>query len=75
MYMGARSEEKATAAIKEIEEELRNDGGNSDNKGSVHWLALNLCDPRLVKETATEFLRKEGRLDILGALKLFRQDF
>jgi len=61
VYMGARNQEKATIAIEEIEKGLRTNGGG----GSVHWLPLDLSDPRLVKKTATEFLRKEDRLDIL----------
>jgi len=69
VYMGARNEERATAAIEEIEEELRTwkgaNGEDSSTRGSVHWLPLNLSDPRLVKKAAIEFLGKEERLDIL----------
>jgi len=36
--------------------------------GSLHWLKLDLSDPRGVKSSAEEFVRKEDRLDILGAL-------
>lgn len=67
MYMGARNQEKATIAIEEIEKGLRTNGGG----GSVHWLPLDLSDPRLVKKTATEFLGKEDRLDILGEFNFF----
>lgn len=74
MYMGARNEERATTAIEEIEEELRTrkgaNGEDSSTRGSVHWLPLNLSDPRLVKKAAIEFLGKEERLDILGELSI-----
>lgn len=60
--MAARNEEKARTAIEEIEAELRSES----DAGSVHWLRLDLSDPRLAKEAATEFTRKEERLDILG---------
>lgn len=66
--MGARNQEKATIAIEEIEKGLRTNGGDSHSRGSVHWLSLDLSDPRLVKQAATEFLGKEERLDILGEL-------
>lgn len=66
--MGSRNEDKAKAAIDELEAALRNDTKAGNNGGSVHWLSLDLSDPRLVKETALSFLRKEERLDILGKL-------
>ncbi|KAF8830928.1 hypothetical protein HHX47_DHR1000257 [Lentinula edodes] len=65
VYMGSRNEDKAKAAIDELEAEFRNDTKAGNNGGSVHWLPLDLSDPRLVKETALAFLRKEERLDIL----------
>jgi NAD(P)-dependent dehydrogenase (short-subunit alcohol dehydrogenase family) len=62
VYIACRSEDKAKVSISEIEEELQRDATG----GSVHWLQLDLSDPRLAKEAATKFLQKEERLDILG---------
>ncbi|KAJ7775733.1 NAD-P-binding protein [Mycena maculata] len=58
VYMGARDQGRAEAAIKQLETENINDG-------SVHWLKLDLSDPRTAKAAANEFLGKEQRLDIL----------
>jgi hypothetical protein len=69
--MGARNEEKASVAIEEIEVKLRKDA-NGNSKGSVHWLKLDLSNPRLVKEAGTWFLSKEERLDILGTTGLYK---
>ncbi|KAL1939523.1 hypothetical protein VTO73DRAFT_9834 [Trametes versicolor] len=60
VYIGARSEERAKAAI----ERLRAEGLEPGN-GELEWLELDLSDPRKVKESAEAFLRKEDRLDIL----------
>ncbi|KAJ7819762.1 hypothetical protein B0H14DRAFT_2519960 [Mycena olivaceomarginata] len=60
VYMAARSEEGALEAIKQLQSENINDG-------SVHWLKLELSDPRAAKRAAQEFLEKETRLDILGS--------
>ena len=57
--MAARDEGRATAAIKQLQSEDINDG-------SVHWLKLDLTDPRAAQQSAREFLTKEQRLDILG---------
>ncbi|KAJ4478406.1 NAD-P-binding protein [Lentinula aciculospora] len=65
VYMGARNEDKAKAAIKELEAELPKDTNAANSGGSVHWLQLDLSNPGLVKEAAAGFLRKEERLDIL----------
>lgn len=59
VYLGARSEEKAKAAI----ERLTAEGIGS---GEVHYLHLDLSDPKLAKVAAEDFLTKETRLDILG---------
>jgi len=64
VYIAARSGDKARDAIREIEAELQKDA-TGENVGSVHWLPLNLSDPRLAKEAGTQFLREEERLDIL----------
>ncbi|KAJ7661490.1 NAD-P-binding protein [Mycena polygramma] len=58
VYMAARDEGRALAAIKQLEAENINDG-------SVHWLKLDLSDPRAAQRAAHEFLEKEKRLDIL----------
>ena len=61
MYIGARSEERAKAAI----ERLRAEGLQPGN-GELEWLPLDLSDLRKTKESAEAFLAKEKRLDILG---------
>ena len=61
VYLGARSEEKAKAAI----ERLTAEGIGS---GQVHHLNLDLSDPKLAKAAAEDFLTKETRLDVLGVL-------
>ncbi|THH27682.1 hypothetical protein EUX98_g6503 [Antrodiella citrinella] len=55
IYMAARSEERAKAAIAKL----------TLGKGSVEWLELDLSDPREAKNAAERFLEKETRLDIL----------
>jgi NAD(P)-dependent dehydrogenase (short-subunit alcohol dehydrogenase family) len=65
VYMAARNEEKAKAAIEEIQTELRKSSKGSSEGGTVHWLRLDLADPRLAKEAANEILQKEERLDIV----------
>jgi len=61
VYMAARSEKKALDAIKQLEAE-------GIEKGRVEWLYLDLSDLRKAKHAAEEFLKREKRLDILGAL-------
>ncbi|KAJ3995879.1 NAD-P-binding protein [Lentinula boryana] len=63
VYMGSRNQGRAQKAIEEIEAKLQKSG--DDNQASIHWLQLDLLDPRSVKEAATEFIAKEERLDIL----------
>ncbi|KAF5362156.1 hypothetical protein D9756_002152 [Leucocoprinus leucothites] len=58
VYMACRREEAYKEASKRLEE-----AGLGD--GSVHWLHLDLSDPRLASKAAKEFLQKEDRLDIL----------
>ncbi|TFK39597.1 NAD-P-binding protein [Crucibulum laeve] len=58
VYMAARSESRALAAIKQLESE-------GINEGSVHWLKTDLSDLRSLKASAEEFKQKENRLDIL----------
>ena len=57
--MAARSQEKATKAIKEIKDLHPN------SKGHVDFLQLDLGDLTTIKKSAEEFLRKEDRLDVL----------
>lgn len=63
VYIGARSEERAKAAI----ERLRAEGLQPGN-GELEWLELDLSDPRKTRASAEVFLSKESRLDILGRL-------
>lgn len=58
VYLGARSESKATGAIAALEHE-------GLNGGQVAWLKIDLVDPHSVKAAAEEILAKEKRLDIL----------
>ncbi|KAI9059034.1 NAD-P-binding protein, partial [Trametes sanguinea] len=60
VYMAARNEQKAKAAI----ERLRAQGIGPGN-GEVLWLHLDLSDPRNVKNAAEEFMKREARLDVL----------
>ncbi|RDX54677.1 NAD-P-binding protein [Lentinus brumalis] len=60
VYLTARNEERAKAAI----ERLKADSLEPGN-GTVEWLELNLSDPRKAKESAELFLKKEARLDVL----------
>jgi NAD(P)-dependent dehydrogenase (short-subunit alcohol dehydrogenase family) len=61
VYLGARSESKATDAIKQLEAE-----GLGPGFGPVKWLNVELSDPRNAKAAAEDFLSKETRLDVLG---------
>jgi hypothetical protein len=45
--MAARDEGRATAAIKQLQSE-------DINNGSVHWLKLDLTDPRAAQQSARE---------------------
>ncbi|KAF7366116.1 NAD-binding protein [Mycena venus] len=58
VYMATRSESRAAEAIQRLKAENLGDG-------SVHWLELDLSDPRSAARAAQEFLQKEQRLDIL----------
>ncbi|KAI0637552.1 NAD-P-binding protein [Trametes polyzona] len=60
VYMAARNEQKAQAAIDKLTTE-----GLAPGNGEVLWHKLDLSDPRDVKESAEDFLQKEQRLDIL----------
>ncbi|MCJ1473013.1 hypothetical protein MMC13_001662 [Lambiella insularis] len=61
VYMGARSEERAKAAIEKIQDahpEVK-------QKGLVVWLPLDLTEPSDVIKSADDFMGREKRLDIL----------
>ncbi|KAI0746946.1 NAD-P-binding protein [Daedaleopsis nitida] len=60
VYIAARSEPKAKAAV----ERLRAEGLQPGN-GAVDWFELDLSDPRKAKKSAETFLEMEKRLDIL----------
>ncbi|EIN08790.1 NAD(P)-binding protein [Punctularia strigosozonata HHB-11173 SS5] len=60
VYLAARNEAKAAAAIEQLKKE-----GLSSKGGEVIWLKLDLTDPALTKAAAEELLAKEKRLDIL----------
>lgn len=62
VYLGARSEERAKASIKRIEDE-----GTGPGNGKALYLHLDLADPPGTKKSAEEFLQKEQRLDVLSA--------
>ena len=59
VYMAARDEQRAKAAI----ERLRSEGLG---KGEVEWWELDLSKPREVKESGERFVQRVSRLDILG---------
>ncbi|KAF9486203.1 NAD-P-binding protein [Pholiota conissans] len=60
VYLAARSEGRATAALKQLESE-----GLGPGNGQVLWHKLDLSDPRDAKRSAEEFLKKEKGLDVL----------
>ncbi|KAI0334378.1 NAD-P-binding protein [Cubamyces sp. BRFM 1775] len=60
VYIGARSEQRAKAAI----ERMRAEGLQPGN-GTLEWFMLDLSDPRKAKESAHEFMKREDRLDVL----------
>ena len=63
VYMAARNENRAAEAIERLKTESLEPGN-----GEVLWLKLDLSDPRLARQSAEEFMRKEKRLDVLGEL-------
>ncbi|KAH9928811.1 NAD-P-binding protein [Fomitopsis serialis] len=60
VYMAARSEEKAKAAIEKVQK-----AGLEPGNGEVVWLPLDYSDPRDAKKAAEVFMEKEQRLDIV----------
>ncbi|ABN64902.1 short-chain alcohol dehydrogenase retinol dehydrogenase Protochlorophyllide reductase [Scheffersomyces stipitis CBS 6054] len=63
VYIFARSEEKALAAIRRMELEVAQE--YNKNKIDVHFIKLDLGDLTTIKASADEFLSKEDRLDII----------
>lgn len=63
VYMGARSKERATDAIRKIEQ--RHPEVKAKTHGSVEWLQLDLTDPKDVVESVNDFLSKENKLHVL----------
>ena len=61
VYIGARNQSKAEAAIAQ----LKADGLGPGN-GELVWLEMDLKDPRNSKKAAEEFMGKEKRLDVLS---------
>ncbi|KAH9947937.1 NAD-P-binding protein [Amylocystis lapponica] len=60
IYMAARNEERAKAALARLQA-----AGLGPGNGEVVWLNLNLSDPRMAKRAAEEVLEKELRLDVV----------
>ncbi|KAF9044241.1 NAD-P-binding protein [Panaeolus papilionaceus] len=58
VYIAARNESRVMEAIERLKAE-------DIGEGSLHWLNLDLSDPRLAKKAGEELLGKEERLDIL----------
>jgi len=59
VYVAARSEPKATDAIKSIL------AAHPSSKGTLHFLKLDLSDLSTIQASANEFLSKEDKLDVL----------
>lgn len=64
VYLGARDESKATGAMARLEKE-----GLGPRYGEVVWLKVDYSDPRSAKQAASEFMRREKRLDVLSRLR------
>ena len=62
VYLGARSKERAEAAIERIEQahpDVR-------EKSLLIWLPMDLLEPVDIVKSAQEFMRREEKLDMLG---------
>ncbi|KAJ3785811.1 hypothetical protein GGU10DRAFT_353773 [Lentinula aff. detonsa] len=64
VYIAARNEQQSLQSIEKLKADLHLDPSDG-NSGQVHFLKLDLGDPRDVKKVAEEFLAKESRLDVL----------
>lgn len=65
VYLAARSESKALAAIEKLRAE-----NSKIPKENLVWLPLDLANLDLVERAASTFLKREDRLDILGTSSL-----
>lgn len=59
MYLAARSQDKASAAISQIQTAI------PSSEGELIFLHLDLDDLSTIKKSASEFLSKESKLDVL----------
>ena len=59
VYVAARSEPKALAAITEIKK------SHTASEGKLHFLSLDLADLNNVKKSCADFLARETKLDVL----------
>lgn len=66
--MAARNESRVTGAITRLEHE-------GVPAGSVHWLKLDLGDPRQTKKAAEELMMREKRIDVLSAYHTILESF
>ncbi|KAJ3761191.1 hypothetical protein EV360DRAFT_80466 [Lentinula raphanica] len=64
VYIAARNEQQSLESIEKLKADLRL-GEDERSAGEVHFLKLDLADPRNAKKVAEEFLMKESRLDVL----------
>ncbi|XXH01728.1 hypothetical protein Hte_008089 [Hypoxylon texense] len=62
VYMAARSEKKAAAAIQDIQDSCSQD---TSHVGQLRALLLDLSDLPSIKEAARRFARQESKLDVL----------
>lgn len=60
VYIGARTEEKATNAIKQIQADV------AESVGQLKWFLSDLSTIKGSRESAERFLKMENQLDILG---------
>ncbi|VDC05279.1 unnamed protein product [Peniophora sp. CBMAI 1063] len=61
IYLACRSEERALAAINQLEDEVDDVQG----KNRLQFLQVDMSSMRSVKRAADEFLKRESRLDVL----------
>ncbi|KAF8600691.1 NAD-P-binding protein [Ceratobasidium sp. AG-I] len=59
IYLGARTEEKASEAIQRIRSEI------TESSGQLKWLPLDLSTIKKARDSAERFLKMEDKLDVL----------
>lgn len=69
IYLACRSEERASAAIGKLEDEVPSIVG----RNKLHFLQVDMSDVRSVRRAADEFVKRETRLDVLCAHALYRR--